>query len=107
MAFNDTTVCGDGALQVPYYFTGGDSVNYKFQWYFVSNPKLWFTMKLGQNLLRDTLTYTPSDPIEKLAIILKDGCTNKSDTAYLIISQRKPVTIKSTYRDTTLAPETC
>ena len=101
LAFNDTTVCGDGALQVPYYFTGGDSVNYKFQWYFVSNPKLWFTMKLGQNLLRDTLTYTPSDPIEKLAIILKDGCTNKSDTAYLIISQRKPVTIKSTYRDTT------
>ena len=102
LAFSDTTVCGDGALRVPYYFTGGDSVNYRFQWYFVSNPKLWFTMKSGQNLLRDTLTYTPSDPIEKLAIILKDGCTNKSDTAFLIISQRKQVTIKSTYRDTTL-----
>ena len=53
LAFNDTTVCGDGALRVPYYFTGGDSVNYRFQWYFVSNPKLWFTMKSGQNLLRD------------------------------------------------------
>ena len=102
LAFKDTTVCGDGALRVPYYFTGGDSVNYRFQWYFVSNPKLWFTMKSGQNVLRDTLTYTPSDPLEKLAIILKDGCTNKSDTAYLTISQRKPVTIKSTYRDTTL-----
>ena len=102
LAFNDTTVCGDGALRIPYYFTGGDSVNYRFQWYFVSNPKLWFTMKSGQNLLRDTLIYTPSDPIEKLAIILKDGCTNKADTAYLIISQRKPVTIKSTYRDATL-----
>ena len=102
LAFKDTTVCGDGALRVPYYFTGGDSVNYRFQWYFVSNPKLWFTMKSGQNVLRDTLTYTPSDPIEKLAIILKDGCTNKADTAFLIISQRKPVTIKSSYRDTTL-----
>ena len=102
LGFNDTTVCGDGALRVPYYFTGGDSVNYRFQWYFVSNPKLWFTMKSGQNLLRDTLTYTPSDPIEKLAIILKDGCTNKADTAYLIISQRKPVIIKSSYRDTTI-----
>ena len=102
LAFNDTTVCGDGALRVPYYFTGGDSINYKFQWYFVSNPKLWFTMKGGLNVLRDTLTYTPSDPLEKLAIILKDGCTNKADTAYLTISQRKPVIIKSTYRDTTL-----
>ena len=102
LAFSDTNVCGDGALRVPYFFTGGDSVNYRFQWYFVSNPKLWFTMKSGQNVLQDTLTYTPSDPLEKLAIILKDGCTNKADTAYLIISQRKPVTIKSTYRDTTL-----
>ena len=102
LAFKDTIICGDEALRVPYYFTGGDSINYKFQWYFVSNPKLWFTMRGGQNLLRDTLTYTPSDPLEKLAIILKDGCTNNADTAYLIISQRKSVSIKSSYRDTTL-----
>ena len=102
LAFSDTSLCEESALNVPYYFSGGDSVNYKFQWYFLVSAKQWFPMRGGQNLLRDTLTYTPSDPIEKLAIILKDGCTNKADTAYLIISQRKPVIIKSSYRDTTL-----
>ncbi len=102
LAFTDTAVCGDGILRVPYYFTGGDSLNYKFQWYFISSPKLWFNLKKGQNVLKDTLDYFPSDPLEKLAIILTDGCTNMLDTAYLTITQRKPVVIKNTFRDSSL-----
>ena len=102
LAFTDTAVCGTGDLKVSYYFTGGDSVNYKFQWYYVSSPKLWFATKKGQNVLTDTLVYYPSDPFEKLAIVLKDGCTNKPDTAYLTISQRKPVVITTKFSDTTV-----
>jgi hypothetical protein len=101
LATNDTTACGND-LKIPYYFTGGDSLNYKFQWYYISSPKLWFALKKGEKVLADTLNYPASDPIEKLAIILKDGCTNKPDTAYLTIRQRQKINIKSSFKDTSL-----
>jgi PKD repeat protein len=61
---------------------------------------LWFPSNSGNGKFADTFSFSPT--VSKVAIILKDGCTNKADTAYLNISQRKPVNITTTYRDTTL-----
>ena len=102
LAFNDTSFCGNSTLKVPYHFTGGDSVNYKFQWYFLASPKNWFPTKKGQNRLYDTLIYTPTDPIENLAIVLTDNCTNKPDTAYLILKLKNISVIKTQFKDTLL-----
>jgi hypothetical protein len=102
LGFYDSSLCESVLLNVPIQFIGGDSSNYNYQWYFLNSPKNWFPLKKGQNSLRDTLYYTPTDPLEKLAIILKDGCTNKLDTAYLTISQRNPVILKSQFRDTVM-----
>jgi hypothetical protein len=102
LSFNDTSICQTGKLIVPFQLMGGDSVNNYYQWYFISSPKSWFPTMSGKSKSQDTLEHTPLNSLDKLAIILKDGCTNKADTAYLIISQRKPVTITSTYHDTTL-----
>lgn len=103
LAFSDTAYCQSAPIKIPVSFKGGDTTGYGCQWYFVYSPKKWFAIgqhKSGQ--ISDTFVYTPTDPQENLAIVLSDGCTAKADTAYLTISQRKPVTIKSTYRDTTL-----
>ena len=99
LTFNDTLICDNSNLKVPVLFEGGDS-NYTWRWYFVASPKLWFPSNSGNGKFADTFSFSPT--VSKVAIILKDGCTSKADTAYLTISQRKPVTIKTSYHDTTL-----
>ena len=99
LAFNDTVICDNTNLKVPVLFEGGDS-NYTWRWYFVASPKLWFPSNSGNGKFSDTFSFSPT--VSKVAIILKDGCTAKVDTSYLTISQRKPVSITSTYQDTTL-----
>lgn len=100
--YKDTALCENLVLNIPFQFKGGDSLNYSYQWYFLNSSTNWFPTKSGKNKQRDTLLYPPSDPLEKLAIILKDGCTNKPDTAFLTISQRQKVTIKTILKDTSL-----
>jgi ACT domain-containing protein len=99
LAFADTVICDNTNLKVPVLFEGGDS-NYTWRWYFVASPKLWFPSNSGNGKFSDTFSFSPT--VSKVAIILKDGCTAKVDTAYLTITQRKPVSITSTYHDTTL-----
>jgi PKD repeat protein len=99
LAFKDTVICDNSNIKVPVLFEGGDS-NYTWRWYFVASPKLWFPSNSGNGKFSDTFSFSPT--VIKVAIILKDGCTAKADTAFLTISQRKPVTITTTYRDTTL-----
>ncbi len=99
LAFKDTVICDNTNLKVPVLFEGGDS-NYTWRWYFVASPKLWFPSNSGNGKFADTFSFSPT--VSKVAIILKDGCTAKVDTAYLTISQRKPVNITTTYRDTIL-----
>ncbi len=99
LAFADTVICDNSNLKVPVLFEGGDS-NYTWRWYFVASPKLWFPSNSGNGKFSDTFSFSPT--VSKVAIILKDGCTAKVDTAYLNISQRKPVSITTRYRDTTL-----
>jgi PKD repeat protein len=99
LAFADTVICDNSNLKVPVLFEGGDS-NYTWRWYFVASPKLWFPSNSGNGKFADTFSFSPT--VSKVAIILKDGCTSKADTAYLTISQRKPVSITTTYRDTAL-----
>ena len=103
LQFKDTAVCDNSMLKIPVKFVGGDSV-YQWQWYFVNPDKSLFKFKSGKLKLMDTLNYYPSvtsSTSEKLAIILKDGCTAKADTAFLTISLRKKIEIKP-LRDTTL-----
>ena len=103
LQFKDTAVCDNSMLKIPVKFVGGDSV-YQWQWYFVNPDKSFFKFKSGKLKPTDTLNYYPSvtnTTSEKLAIILKDGCTAKADTAFLTISLRKKIEIKP-FRDTTL-----
>ena len=104
LKFSDSVVCENNPIKVPVNFEGGDS-NYTWQWYFVNSDKSLIPMDKGKAKYNDTLNYYPSvtnTTSEKLAIILKDCCTNKADTAYLSISLRKPVSLTTSYRDTTL-----
>jgi hypothetical protein len=99
LAFKDTTLCDSGALTIPVQFKGGDTIGYRFQWFYVSTAK-WFPMQKGQHRLSDTLFYTAADPNEKLALILTDDCSNKIDTVYLTIRKRSTVNIKTQLNDT-------
>jgi PKD repeat protein len=99
LVFADTIICDNDNLKVPLLFEGGDS-NYTWRWYFLASSKLWFPSNSGNGKFADTFSFSPT--VSKVAIILKDGCTAKADTAYLTISQRKPVSITASYDDTTL-----
>ena len=101
LQFTDTAICGNAVLKIPVAFAGGDS-NYKWQWFFVFSKSSFFPSVKGSSKLSDTLTYTPTEPNETMAIVLKDGCTAKADTAYITISQRNPVVIKNQFKDTLL-----
>jgi hypothetical protein len=105
LAFTDTALCENSLLKIKTDFIGGDSSNYQWQWYYINSPKSWFLMKKGQLKQKDTLSYFPSvDSIttEKLAIVLNDNCTNKKDTAFVIIRLQKPINITANLRDTVL-----
>lgn len=104
LQFNDTIVCENKLLKIPAVFSGGDSV-YQWEWFFVNPDKSFFSMKKGNLKLTDTLSYTSSvdqKNSEKLAIVLKDGCTSKADTSFINISQRTPVNIGLKHGDTSL-----
>jgi hypothetical protein len=97
----DTMVCDNSPMGIPVRFEGGDS-NYHWNWYFVTDKK-WFKMVENAHGFSDTLFYVPSVDFktsEKLAIILKDECTSKADTAYIAISRRTSVELKTKLRDT-------
>jgi len=102
LAFHDTVLCDNAHLKIPVKFTGGDSVNYHWDWFVVSSPKVWKIISKGKLKLGDTLFHYPEfDSVitETLAIILNDDCTIKADTSFLTISLQKPVVIKK-FKDT-------
>jgi len=104
LQFTDTMLCENSLLKIPVKFSGGDST-YQWSWNFVNPDKSYFLMKKGSLKYTDTLFYTPSaDSItsEKLAILLKDGCTSKTDTAFIIIRQRDRIQIANRIRYTVL-----
>ncbi len=100
----DTGVCDTKPIKLPAWFSGGDSLNYQWQWFTVSkSKKTWKQLNTGQLKLSDTLTYTPTATLytnDTLAIVLKDNCTNKNDTAFIIVRLLKPSVITSKFKDT-------
>jgi hypothetical protein len=100
--FSDTFLCENASLKIPVIFKGGDSTNYKWQWFLVNSPKSFFPLNKGQKKLSDTLIYYLTDQLVKLAVILSDECTSKNDTSYLVMGLRKDIKIQSTFNDTVL-----
>jgi hypothetical protein len=100
----DTGVCDSKPIKLPAWFSGGDSLYYQWRWYAVSkSKKIWKQLNTGQLKLSDTLTYTPTATLytnDTLAIVLKDNCTNKNDTAFIIVRLLKPSVITSKFKDT-------
>ena len=100
----DTGVCDSKPIKLPAWFTGGDSLNYQWQWYAVSkSKKIWKQLNTGKLKLSDTLAYTPTATLytnDTLAIVLKDNCTNKNDTTFIIIRLLKPSVITNKFTDT-------
>jgi PKD repeat protein len=99
--FKDTSLCNNQNLSIPVTFVGGDS-SYSWQWFFAS--KSWYPWISGEKKSLDTLNYfsqADANAAEKIALVLKDGCLSKPDTAYLTINLRKKIEIKSP-SDTTL-----
>lgn len=97
----DTLVCGNNQIKIPVLFENGDS-NYHWYWYYVT-PSKWFLLKTGEYAYSDSLTYVPdvqSSSSEKLAIILRDECSSKSDTAYITIRMNTVLTLKQKISDT-------
>jgi hypothetical protein len=104
LQFSDTALCDNKLLKIPVNFSGGDSI-YNWEWFFVNPDKSFFSLKKGNLKFTDTLIYSTSvdtTTSEKLAIILKDGCTNKSDTAFINIKLRKTVKIRNRFVDTAI-----
>lgn len=66
-------------------FTGGDSSNYKWQWYNTQNLNNWAKIREDSLKSFDTLIINyPNIPISRrLAIVLTDGCKTALDTAYI------------------------
>lgn len=103
LAFNDTSVCDTSLLIIPMHFDGGDSTNYHWQAWSVSSTKVWQKTKSGKLKLNDTLFHLPKITIitsQKLAIVLDDECTNKKDTAYVIIQLQNPSVLSTKFKDT-------
>jgi len=100
--FTDTSLCSSSPLNLIVNFSGGDTIGYSFKWYYINSPKSWFPLASGAGVLRDTFVYTPTDPTEKLAIVLSDGCTKANDTAYVTFNLRTPMSIKPLFMDTVL-----
>ncbi|MCC6721870.1 MAG: hypothetical protein IT243_06680, partial [Bacteroidia bacterium] len=101
----DSAVCSNDFIKIPVRFVGGDSANYSWEWFLVNSPKSYFALGSGKFKLSDTLkliTSVDNTYSQKFAVILSDNCSAKHDTAFVTISQRKPVKISSNLRDTTL-----
>ena len=103
--FKDTSLCENINLKLPVKFVGGDS-SYRWNWYYINSPKSFFFLKKGTLKQEDTLSYNSSVDInnvtEKLALVLSDGCASKKDTVYFTIRLKKPISILSNFKDTTL-----
>lgn len=102
--FTDTALCNASVFKIPAWFTGGDSLNYAWQWYAVSqSKKTWQQIDSSTKKLRDTLIYTPQITLyanDTLGIVLTDHCTHKADTAFMIIRLVKPSVILDKFKDT-------
>ncbi|NUM32890.1 MAG: hypothetical protein HUU47_11285, partial [Bacteroidetes bacterium] len=103
--FNDSQVCDNSDLKLMAHFENDDSSKFEWTWKYIYNNKSWFPLKNGKNSNADSLIYqanfTVNDPIT-IALILNDKCTEKTDTAFVKISLRKPVIFTSKFNDTTL-----
>ncbi|MCB9250826.1 MAG: T9SS type A sorting domain-containing protein [Flavobacteriales bacterium] len=98
---SDTTVCNSNLLRIHVKFVGGDS-NFHWSWYYVT-PSKWFLLKSGEYAYLDSLTFVPDVQLnssEKLAIILRDECSSKSDTAYITIRMNSAPKLKQKISDT-------
>ncbi|MCB9250867.1 MAG: T9SS type A sorting domain-containing protein [Flavobacteriales bacterium] len=98
---SDTLVCSNNPIIIPVLFTSGDS-NYHWSWYYVT-PSKWFLLKSGEYAYSDSLTFVPDVQLnssEKLAIILSDECSSKSDTAYITIRLNSALKLKQNISDT-------
>jgi PKD repeat protein len=103
LAFYDTTVCDTSPLLLPLNFSGGDSANHQWKAFNISPSKTWKLLKSGVSKPNDTLAFIPniSETVsQKLAVVLTDNCTNKSDTAYLDIQLLKPSKFVKKIKDT-------
>lgn len=106
LKFTDTLLCDNTPFKIAAHFTGGDSTYY-WQWLATPPGNQWLSLGKGKGKLADTILYRPSTTTttpEKAGIILNDGCTSKSDTAFVTIGRRKKVNITNMLRDTTLCP---
>ena len=104
ITFKDTAVCDTSVFNIPAWFEGGDSIDYSWQWFKVSiSKKIWKPLIMGKLKLNDTLAHIPKVTTytnDTLAIVLKDKCTNKNDTAFMILRLLKPSVIINKYTDT-------
>ncbi len=102
LAFKDTAVCDNSALKIPVRFEGGDS-NYHWKWFAVSSDNSWTLITSGKFKGSDTLTYSPKVTLNdslKIALILRDECTESSNTTFLTIRQKNMVFIANKFKDT-------
>ncbi len=98
---SDITVCDTSILKIAADFAGGDSTNYICQWYLRSS-KNFKLLRIVKSKLEDTLSYIPKVSLTKndsLMVVLSDHCTNKNDTAFIIIRLAKPSFIPIKFTD--------
>jgi hypothetical protein len=100
--FSDSSVCASTPIDLIVNFSGGDTSGYAYKWYYISSPKSWFPLASGAGALRDTFAYSPTDPSEKLAVVLSDACTKRNDTAYVTLNLRSKLNITTLINDTVL-----
>jgi hypothetical protein len=98
--FNDTFVCENETLAIPFKFVNVDSMQLSYQWYYISSPSSWFPLAKGNNTLSDTIYYSAAGAIEKLVLVLNDHCNFKSDTAFVTLRLRSKTKLNVAFNDT-------
>jgi hypothetical protein len=98
--FNDTFVCENETLAIPFKFVNVDSMQLSYQWYYISSPSSWFHLAKGNNTLSDTIYYSAAGAIEKLVLVLNDHCNFKSDTAFVTLRLRSKTKLNVAFNDT-------
>ncbi|MCB9250865.1 MAG: PKD domain-containing protein [Flavobacteriales bacterium] len=102
LSFKDTSLCQAKDISMIANFSGGDTLDYVYQWLYVNSPNSFFYLRKGQGALSDTFKYTPTDPKTVFAVVLSDGCARKNDTAFITLNISSKIDIKSNFKDTTL-----
>lgn len=104
IAFKDTTVCDTSMIALPMSFDGGDSSNYHWRAFnIVDSTGKWELLKTASPKQLDTLYHVPRPTLkspQKLGIVFDDQCTNRKDTAFLVINLLKPSQLVQKFNDT-------